>query len=155
MQHESFTVTCGLLIKMDTAGHTKKDHVWASLKFNTPHHSQAWFTWHEGHTMHPHKKHCNITARVYFLNRWVLSCFPACWPAWLLWRSVWLWTVTIQSCWSSPQSQYPYRSDMPPASGEMHCEQRRTHATLRPVWHQALGRANKPEGKQKKIKLYW
>lgn len=122
---------------------------------NIPHHSRAWFTRHEGQTMHPHRKYCNITACVYFVHRWVLSCFPACWPAWLLWRSVWLWTVTIRSCWSSPQSQYPYRSDMPPASGEMHSEQRRTRATLRPIWHQALGRANKPEGKQKKIKLCW
>lgn len=111
--------------------------------FISLHCSQAWSTQLKNSTS-LFKNHCDVTECMF--HACALSCFLVCWPAWLSWRSVWLWTETIRSCWSSPRSRYPCRSDTPPASGVTHCAQRRTRGTLQPVRHRSLVRANKPEG---------
>lgn len=92
----------------------------------------------------------NVFVSVCFIYACILSCFLVCWSAWLSWRSVWPWTMRTRSYWLSLQSQYLYRSDRPPASGERRCVQKRTHGTLQPERHQALVRSNKAAGEQMK-----
>lgn len=83
----------------------------------------------------------------------VLSCFPVYCSAWTAWRSVWRWTATTPSCWSSPQNQCPYRSNTPPVFDGMHFRQRKIRGTFRPARHRSSARSNKPAGGQETIYL--
>lgn len=95
-------------------------------------------------------QYCNMFRDCGSFHGRVLSCFPVCCSAWISWRSVSLWTVTIPSCWLSPQNQYPCRSNTPPASDEMRFEQRRTRGTFRPAQRRSMARSSKPAGGQER-----